>query len=176
MLIWCAYCYILQCNSSLFHPPHSDVGNAPSPPADVHFMVSSSTDTHSQSIAAKWSVPDCRQDSSCNEPQGYIVTCCVPGSELSTTVWKSDTEKMDPIQVKITGVSPATRYVCKVAAFNMYGVGNTGSNIFVDTPESGKRNDELVCVCVCVCVCACVCCVCVCACVCVCVCMCGVCV
>ena len=68
---------------------------------------------------------------------GYVVTCCKPGSEISTTVWKSDMEALDWIGVEITGVDPATRYVCKVAAFNAYGVGNSGSNIFVNTPEAG---------------------------------------
>lgn len=107
----------------------------PSSPTDVEFTVFTDGTASMMSIIASWSVSECLN---CTQPLGYIVTCCVPGSELTTTVWKSDIAGFDPIQVEITGVNPATRYVCKVAAFNMYGVGHSGSNIFVDTPEAGN--------------------------------------
>lgn len=112
--------------------------DVPSSPTDVEFTVFTVSDGTAApliSITASWSVNECLN---CTEPLGYIVTCCVPGSELTTTVWKSDIAGLDPIQVEITGVRPATRYVCKVAAFNMYGIGHSGSNIFVDTPETGN--------------------------------------
>ena len=110
------------------------MGRVPSPPTDVQFTAASAG-----LITASWTVNDCRDNPNCVMTHGYVATCCMPGSEISTTVWQSDMESVDPIRVEITGVNPATRYVCKVAAFNAYGVGNTGSNIFVSTPEAGMH-------------------------------------
>lgn len=120
---------------SVFHLLLS--ADLPSSPTDVEFTVFTVIDGTASlmSIITSWSVDECLN---CTQPLGYIVTCCVPGSELTTTVWKSDIAGLDPIQVEIAGVDPATRYVCKVAAFNMYGIGHSGSNIFVDTPEAGN--------------------------------------
>ena len=59
---------------------------------------------------------------------------------------ESDIAGRDPISVDVTGLSPATQYVCKVAAFNGNGVGNSGSNVFVETLDAGQY-----CVCECEC-------------------------
>ena len=52
-------------------------------------------------------------------------------------IWQSEIGESDMVEVEVVGVRPHTSYVCKVAAFNKYGRGNSGSNGFVDTPESG---------------------------------------
>ena len=120
-------------DSSLFSTGDTSV---PSPPSDIQFAVSSTERV--PVITASWSPLNCRSNPpNCIEPLGYIMTCSAAESKLSTTVWLSERVELDPIRVNITGATPATRYVCKIASFNAYGVGSTGSTIFVDTPESG---------------------------------------
>lgn len=113
-------------------------GSLPMPPANVQFTVSS--DGYEGVITAIWRPINCRGNPNCTEPDGYVITCCLAESEISTTVWRSQIMEMDPFKVNITGAHPATQYVCKVASFNAYGVGNSGSTIFVDTPEAGELN------------------------------------
>ena len=107
---------------------------APSPPANVRFNAVANS-RGAPVITASWSDRD-----RCTGPCGYIVTCCIPGAgiEINTTVWDSDLAGLDPIRVNVTGVDPATRYVCKVASFNAHGIGSTGSNVGVETMEIGR--------------------------------------
>ena len=112
-----------------------EVSSMPSPPTNVYFTATSDG-RGAPLIRATWS-----RESWCNGSCGYVVTCCIPGQgiEINTTVWESKLPHSETIRVNVTGVNPATRYVCKVAAFNAYGIGNTGSNVFVETMEIGKR-------------------------------------
>ena len=109
----------------------------PSPPTNVHFTVTSD-ERGAPIITATWN-----REEWCNRSCGYVVTCCIPGQgiEINTTVWASKlAANTDSIRVNVTGINPATRYVCKVAAFNANGIGNTGSNVFVETMEIGKKH------------------------------------
>lgn len=112
-----------------------EVSSVPSPPTNVNFIPT--TDARGAPlITATW-----RRESWCNRTCGYVVTCCIPGQgiEINTTVWGAKLPNSDSIRVNVTGVNPGTGYVCKVAAFNVHGIGNTGSNVFVETMEIGKN-------------------------------------
>ena len=114
---------------------HTDVIlSAPGPPTNVRFSLHSDS-RGAPVITGTWSDED-----RCVLPCGYVVTCCIPGAgvEINTTVWESELAHLDPIRVNVTGVDPATQYVCKVASFNAHGLGSTGSNVFVETMEIGR--------------------------------------
>ena len=122
------------------------MSSVPSAPNSVQMTPSYNLDDGAV-ITASWSMNDyCREQLNCLVPWGYIVTCCIPGEgiEIGTTVWESDIADQEPIKVNVTGVNPATQYVCKVASFNAYGIGNSGSNVFVSTLDAGKLTLSLL--------------------------------
>ena len=52
-------------------------------------------------------------------------------------IWQSEIGESNTVETEIQKAQPFTTYVCKVAAFNTYGIGIFGSNNIVETPESG---------------------------------------